>query len=86
MIFILPTSGRRIEDVQLFSPTNFAFGNLGQERAAFPFTEQRIDIAQQIFREGDVGAFMCHGAIPSMNWWITLHQACPLVNGIHIHT
>src|ERR1700733_2899080 len=64
MIFAFPAAGGIVECAQQFLPANLAFHNLGQERAALSFTKELIDVAEQAFRQQDMGALLYHVTAP----------------------
>jgi len=66
MIFCVPAALHIIERALQFLPADLAFDNLGQECAALAFPKELIDIAEQTFRQEDMGAFLYHEVTPLM--------------------
>jgi hypothetical protein len=64
MIFQFPAACGLIERAQQFLPANFTFHNLGEERAALSLPKELINVAEQTFRQEDMGALLYHSLTP----------------------
>ena len=56
MIFIFPGSGNVLESADLLKPAKFFFSRLRQKLAASALADQSVDLADQRFRNDDVGS------------------------------